>query len=415
MLRRRAWSKSLVTVAAMTLLASGVLAAASSIPASAASVSTAAAFKTAWENPSTTTIDLAADVTLTCTEGEPARNTSNAIVVDGHGHTLAQSCASNRVIAQLDVGAVTLQDIAVTGGHGEGNGGALLTGGDVVVTDATITENQATGEGGAIEVDKSGTLTVLRSTFSTNESGGSGGAVAVQGLTTVTDSTFNDNTSGGNGGAMRTYGGALIVNSTVTGNQSQQRGAVVGGPITLAFATIVGNGGATSANVDPNGATLDSFASVIGQAQGFGRPAAPNCATITTTTSTGYNVDDDGSCGFGAGPGDQSGLTTPFGLGALADNGGATQTMLPAAGSPLLDQVSTAACSPTAGSSTVTGDQRGVSRPQGPACDIGAVEVEVSAPTTTTTSSTSTATPPSGTASGPPAATPVPATPTYTG
>ncbi len=255
---------------------------------------------------------------------------------------------------------------------------------------------------------------MLRSTFSGNESGGSGGAVAIQGLATITESTFSDNTSGGNGGAMRTYGGALIVNSTVTGNQSQQRGAVVGGPITLAFATVVGNGGATSANVDPNGATLDSFASVIGQAEGVGGPAAPNCAGISTTTSTGYNVDDDGTCGFGAGPGDQSGLSTPFGLGALADNGGTTQTMLPAADSPLLDQVPPAACGPTVGSSTVTGDQRGVSRPQGTACDIGAVEVEVAAPTTTT-SPTSTTTPSSTTVPESPAATPVPATPTYTG
>ncbi len=415
MMRARIWSKKLVTMAAGTLLVSGAVGVASSVPASATSVSTASEFQTAWENAATATIDLTTDVTLTCTEGESLRNTSNPIVVDGHGHTLSQSCAFDRVLVQVDVGDVTLQNITVTGGDADGDGGALVTSGDVTVTDSTIADNQASGEGGAIDTQRNGALTVLRSTFSGNESGGSGGAIAIHGLATIIESTFSGNTSGGNGGAMRTYGGAQLVNSTVTGNESDQRGAVVGGPITLAFSTVVGNGGTTSANVDPNGATLASFASVIGQAEGFGGPAAPNCGGITTTTSTGYNVDDDGSCGFGAGPGDQSDLSTPFGFAALADNGGTTQTMLPDASSPLLDQVPPASCKPTVGSTTVTGDQRGISRPQGSACDIGAVEVEVATPTTTTATTSTPASTTTAPTSEPPAAAPVPRTPKYTG
>jgi hypothetical protein len=43
--------------------------------------------------------------------------------------------------------------------------------------------------------------------------------------------------------------------------------------------------------------------------------------------------------------------------------------MLPAATSPLLDAVPAGDCG------SVTVDQRGVTRPQGSACDIGAVEV----------------------------------------
>ncbi|MEZ5209162.1 MAG: choice-of-anchor Q domain-containing protein [Acidimicrobiales bacterium] len=53
------------------------------------------------------------------------------------------------------------------------------------------------------------------------------------------------------------------------------------------------------------------------------------------------------------------------GLGPLADNGGPTLTRLPAPGSPLLDRA-VGTCGPA--------DQRGLPRPQGPACDTGAVE-----------------------------------------
>lgn len=60
-------------------------------------------------------------------------------------------------------------------------------------------------------------------------------------------------------------------------------------------------------------------------------------------------------------------------LGALADNGGFTPTMLPGAGSSAIDAGSAATCANTYVNNR---DQRGVSRPQGSGCDIGAVEVQ---------------------------------------
>jgi hypothetical protein len=71
--------------------------------------------------------------------------------------------------------------------------------------------------------------------------------------------------------------------------------------------------------------------------------------------------------------GDQTGVADP-GLGPLGNNGGPTQTHAPLAGSsPAIDAV-TGTCPPPAD------DQRGVARPQGPACDIGAVELQAQAP-----------------------------------
>jgi hypothetical protein len=55
-------------------------------------------------------------------------------------------------------------------------------------------------------------------------------------------------------------------------------------------------------------------------------------------------------------------------LGPLADNGGPTRTHALLLGSPAVDAASTPDCPTT--------DQRGVSRPQGAACDIGSYERE---------------------------------------
>jgi hypothetical protein len=56
-------------------------------------------------------------------------------------------------------------------------------------------------------------------------------------------------------------------------------------------------------------------------------------------------------------------------LGLLADNGGPTETMALGTGSPAIDAGDDATCESM--------DQRGVSRPQGAHCDIGAFEIEV--------------------------------------
>jgi hypothetical protein len=69
----------------------------------------------------------------------------------------------------------------------------------------------------------------------------------------------------------------------------------------------------------------------------------------------------------------------------LHNNGGPTQTIALLASSPAINHIPTSACA-------VTTDQRGITRPQGPACDIGAFEFRVpklSLPGTITVDATS--------------------------
>lgn len=92
---------------------------------------------------------------------------------------------------------------------------------------------------------------------------------------------------------------------------------------------------------------------------------AINCSAGVSAKilSSGHNLDSGSSCGF-TNPGDLQN-TAPMVKG-LANNGGAVLTGALAAGSPAIDAGTNSGCPPT--------DARGVTRPQGKACDIGAYE-----------------------------------------
>jgi hypothetical protein len=115
---------------------------------------------------------------------------------------------------------------------------------------------------------------------------------------------------------------------------------------------------------------------VVAEAAGGGS----NC-DVGSTASNGFNFTDDASSGAGTcmfNPAtDHVGASNNPALGALGPNGGPTNTMVPNPGSPLIDAIPIASCGAMVGIGT---DQRGVTRPQGPGCDIGAVEVQVATP-----------------------------------
>jgi hypothetical protein len=92
-----------------------------------------------------------------------------------------------------------------------------------------------------------------------------------------------------------------------------------------------------------------------------------NCAGTAPTDLRNNLSFGDASCPGGFATGDPR-------LGPLADNGGPTETVAIAPGSAALDEVPVADC--------LAVDQRGVTRPQGPDCDIGAFELASPAITT---------------------------------
>jgi hypothetical protein len=325
------------------------------------------------------------------------------LIVQGNGITISGNNAS-RVINSA--GPLTLNGVTIIGGNtAAAFGGAVYVGGSATLINSTVSGNTATTVGGVGGMFVNAGMTLTNSTVSGNTAPGQGGLFAngnvtltnstisgntatagvghgglfANGNVTLTNSTISGNTGTSDGGGVNANGNVTLTNSTVSGNTASAAatrggGVFANGNVTLVYATVVQNSAPIGANLDA-AAGFTSFGSVVAQASGGGA----NCV-VTSPTSNGFNFTDDASagvsCHFGAAT-DRVGTSNAPKLDAL--NGGPTQTRLPQSGSPLIDAIPLASCQAD-GASGISTDQRGVSRPQGNGCDIGAVEVSVAAP-----------------------------------
>jgi hypothetical protein len=305
-------------------------------------------------------IDIAADLgTITLASALPVYTgdgANHSLTVKGNGVTIAGASGANVFGTTVGyAGAETFDSLTINGGAI-----AVSTSGH-----SPITLTNSTLSGGSEDGIDTGGGPVLVSNSSITGRGSdaidTGGAPV-----TVTDSTLAGNAHDG----VDTGGSSVTIeNSTIANNMHD--GIDAGGTIIqLAYVTMTGNGDLTGdGQVNTGGGSLTSFGSVI-----TSPPSGnSNCNVgATTLTSQGYNYSDDATCGFTQSTDKQS-APSPN-LGALADNGGLGQTELPQAGSPLIDAIPVSACQ-TGLAAGITTDERGVTRPQGSGCDIGAVEV----------------------------------------
>jgi hypothetical protein len=257
----------------------------------------------------------------------------------------------------LNFGSLTLdrvvvrdnQETSATGPAFDLGGGGIYNGDGATLnlTDSTVSDNSTiTQPAGGIYGFFNSTITITRSTVSGNVGADVAGGLRSLGDVTIVNSTFSGNTSTAwhGGGIFHTDGNLTVTNSTFSGNvapggtASAILVATFGAPAsaTLTNNVLEGNGGAFACAIEGGGAAV--------------------------INSGGGNVISDGSCNPNAT--DQS--STDALLGALADNGGPTLTHALLAGSPAIDAAAAGACPAT--------DQRGVVRPQGAGCDIGAFE-----------------------------------------
>jgi len=291
-----------------------------------------------------------------CTLADNVADRTNGGAIDNEGGT-------------VNISNSVLEDNGTFGNFLGSTGGAIYNSGTLTVTDSNINSNAEQGGGAGGGIYNTGTATITGSTVANNtESGGNGGGIDNAGGTvTVTDSTVANNVAiqGNGGGIDNEHGTLTVTNSTVSGNVVQ--GAVGGGggisndagtttvsnsTVSSNRAGVFGGGGLYRA-----GGTLTTAATIVADSLSGGDCSAG-------ITDHGYNLDDDGSCGFSAGTdiSDTNPLLDPLGL---HNNGGPTVTVALEPGSPAIGAVTKAAlCS--------TPDQRG--NPRATPCDIGAYQ-----------------------------------------
>lgn len=166
-----------------------------------------------------------------------------------------------------------------------------------------------------------GTLALSSVTLSGNVAAGQGGALYNAGTLSLANATLSGNSAGSQGGALASASGSAVLNHcTLSANTATTQGgglACLSGSVSLTNTVVAGNTAASASNVQ-------------GTVSGTGNLLAGN----------------------------------PM-LAPLANYGGATRTMPPLPGSPVIDAVA---------GTTLATDQRGAARPVGPLPDMGAAE-----------------------------------------
>ncbi|HLY26281.1 MAG TPA: choice-of-anchor Q domain-containing protein, partial [Aggregatilineales bacterium] len=267
-------------------------------------------------------------------------------------------------------GDVTINDSTLSGNTAIfGNGGAIwLNSGTLTVGRTTFSGNDAK-HGGVLWI-KDGSVSITGSTFAANSADTGGAVYAVNAPLSISGSTFSANTSETaeqtgdeyDGGAVYTEKASLsIINSTFSGNNSPSGGGSAlfsqEGDISLTSSTLADNTSKDFAAVITQKGTLKLRQTILASNQ----PA--DISASQSFQSLGYNlIDNDNSGSLKVARSDLVNISPK--LNPL-HNG--VYTLM--AGSPARDAIPAEACATTT-------DQRGVARPQGAGCDIGAVEME---------------------------------------
>jgi hypothetical protein len=333
--------------------------------------------------------------------------TNNSVVANGapgNSGGTAQG-AGLMIVGALEMTSTRVSDnsLSAVGGSGASGGFAqgagILAVGPLSVSNSTIANNRidARGGQGPSSPEQDGGFAQGAGLLWVQNEGEAGS------LTTSTVSGNLADASGGPGGTANLVQGAgvllgagaaaTISNTTIANNAAtalpEEGNAVGGGLIAVATSpgsslTVVGStfsgnrieapspAGQGGGNIAAVGNVRTGGTIVAG---GVGPAGSENCF-VFETQSLGFNLDSRDQCGF-HGSGDQ--VNRDPQLGPLQGNGGPTETMLPAASSPAVDQ---------GAAFGLTADQRGVQRPidfptipnaaGGDGSDVGAAELQPS-------------------------------------
>ncbi len=259
-------------------------------------------------------------------------------------------------------------------------GGDIRNKGLLLLSEDWITKGTASAGGGV--ANDGGTLVVERSLVSGNtssngyaEAGGilnygyagcEGECAGKKAVLAVEDSTVAENSADVGAGIVSTTedlepdeNGASIIDSTIAYNSEEciECSPVAGAGLTADDGTIAVDGSIVAFNTN----TTDG-----------GAPTEANCSATSPATIVsplGYDLESGTDCGFTS-TGDLQNTSPDFSSSTPQNNGGSTNTFALEPTSPAVDAI------PKTDTTLCEGlDQRGITRPQGAGCDIGAFEL----------------------------------------
>ena len=283
-------------------------------------------------------------------------------------------------------GTLNVQFSTISNNAATGPGGAIYSAATATVSIASsqVIGNQAANFAGAMYCSASVLITITNTTFFGNQSGtgGSGAIGFTDTKAVISGCTFSGNTTLGAGGALvtsaRTGASIGIENSTFSGNTADFAGAFYAqaGTTDLRNVTITANTARRAGGgINSPGEPIILLRNSIVAGNTVTLPGGADCSG--PVASNGYNLIGDTNGCTGLIVSDLTG--TPAALAPLNINGGPTLTHLPFTSSPAFEAGNPAGCLGLSGANLIV-DQRGLSRPFGPRCDIGSVELQVAAP-----------------------------------
>jgi predicted outer membrane repeat protein len=287
-----------------------------------------------------------------------------------------------------NLGSPSIKNVIIDGNHATFGGGMYNYGDPFfnqgkyyipIVTNVVFSNNSA-NEGGGMRNDNYSSPILTDVNFENNVAGRGGGGMENFNYCnpTLTNVTFKNNTASGGGGMMNWTGNnPVLKNVTFSGNLAYY--AVDGIPAR-------GEGGGIYNYTSNPTMTNVTFSANVALSLGGGIYSKGNSTSVIHNTILWGNTAPDGAQIYnisstpvisnsviqGGYAGGTNIITTEPMLGTLGNYGGFTQTIPLLSGSSAIDAGNDANCPAT--------DQRGVTRPQGSHCDIGAYEVNTFTP-----------------------------------
>lgn len=338
--------------------------------------------------------NLAYPAVITLTSQLPPISGTLAIIGPGYDQLVLSGDGQYRVLEVAPGSSLMLSGLSIRGGNDTFRGGGILVDHASLYLDGMfLAENMAGGgdggglhnDGGAVTIastiflensafhhgaiSNSGNMTVTSSLFSGNHAR-IGGAIFSSGSLTVTATSFFENLAPQiGGGAINNSGRLVIANSTFYRN-----GSTLGADIFNAGSANVTHSTFYSATLPSMNSIASSGAFTLSNTLLAAGPGIENCSMYGSgaLSADAFNLATDATCGAAV----QKTLAE-LALGSYQDHGGLTPTIDLLPGSAAIDAALDAVCLAPVGAPPFGAgglDQRGITRPQGAACDIGAFE-----------------------------------------